>query len=165
MPIVPMVTPCLKAMPPNRLQQGLETVPTHRLINDEFVLGERAVLEGFARLRRAQPPLVQKAAEDRAVNEKPEAPFCGERAHRSFGPTVEKRILDLMRDHGNTRVDQRAEPGSVEVGDPDMPDCPFAAEGVEMARHFDVAVHGVVPPMKLDQVERVAAQVVFAIDR
>ena len=82
--------------PAERPEQLLEQVPAAEIVDDQLVLGERPVLEGRPRLRRAEPAVGEEPAGDRAVAEEVDAVPPAEVDEAVFRPIVDQRILDLQ---------------------------------------------------------------------
>jgi len=70
-------------------EQRLEAPPPTRLIDDQLVLGERAVLERLLRLGLPEPPRAEESSRERAVAEEPHPMPRAEWRHRARGTTIE----------------------------------------------------------------------------
>src|SRR5690348_14447604 len=73
-------------------------------------------------------------------------------------PDIEERILHLHRQRRETDLDQLGHVRGVEIGAAEMLDLALALELGEPAGGVAAAGHRIVPPVKLDEVETLAAK-------
>ena len=140
--------------PAERPQQCLEQRPAAEIVDDQLVFGERAVLEGRLRLRRAEPAVAEEPAGDRAVAEKLDAVPPAEVDQPVLRPSVEQRILHL---HGWRAATPAATSSAVRGVSKFVPPrrsiLPSRCSSSSQPRALETARHGVVPPVELDEVE------------
>src|SRR6516225_5884785 len=84
--------------PAKRAEECLEQVPSAEIVDDQLVLGERAVREGRYGLRGAEPVIGEESAGDGAINEEMDVVPAAKVGEAMLGPHVEKRILHLQPD-------------------------------------------------------------------
>lgn len=80
-----------------------------------------------------------------------------ERGHPDLGPAVDKGVLNLIRDHPEAMIADDPQPLGVEIGQPEMADLARLLQIGEMVERVEIALIGIIPPMKLQQVEALHA--------
>src|SRR5262245_2105932 len=77
-------------------QQGLESIPTAELVDDQAVLHQRSILERCRRLRLSKVLLREEPAGERAVTQQTDAVARAACGHLPARPPIEDRILHLV---------------------------------------------------------------------
>ncbi len=110
---------------------------------------------GPLRLGAAQIFLRQQPAEQGAIGQKCNPVIMTERRHPRFGPTIDQRVLHLVRDDADAVICDDAQPLGVEIGQGEVANLAFVTQIGEMLERVEVAFVAVIPPMELEQVETV----------
>ena len=97
-------------------QERLVAIPAERVLNDEEVFDERAVLKlRDVGLRDSKPFFAQEAARHRTVADELHAGFPAERNERFFRASIEKRVLTLIGDDRYAGINELAKVFGIEV--------------------------------------------------
>src|SRR5260370_28705289 len=134
-------------------EELLKQVPATEVIDDQFVLDQRAVLEPESRLRFTEPALGQKGPAYGGVAQPGNTMRPAEFDHLDVWTVVDERILELVSHDGHTGRDDIIEVRGVEIGDSQVRNLAGAAQPIKLERGLHVARNVEIPPVELHEVE------------
>jgi hypothetical protein len=143
---------------PKYSQQILERAPPTKLVDDEHVFRDRAVLEGRLRSRHAQVSVRQETTGYSTIAQQRYAMPATKVHHTRFGAAVEDRILDLVRHYRHAGLKDLFNTRYVEIGQADLLDLARAPQIVETGRDLYVPGNLIIPPVELDQIQLLNTQ-------
>src|SRR4051812_10748821 len=139
-------------------QQLLEKIPAAEIINDQLVFDQRTVGDPVSRLGPVQPTVRQEPAGDSSITQQSDTPGLTGLDHAVQRASIQKRVLQLMCDHRNSRVQQLHQAWNIEVGYTNVRDLALESQATEGHRGLHIAWHRIVPPVELHEVQPVGTQ-------
>ena len=140
-------------------QDCLKRCPAAGRANETAVLHLRPGRERIpVGLGRTEPPVAEKASQQRSVTEQSHA--VRQRIRRELGgeARVEQRSTHLITRNANAAGDRYAQVGGVHVRESDCPDASGITLGFQVPQRVEPARVGECPRMKLQDIDAIGAQ-------
>ena len=140
-----------------RQQHALVRGPSADGLDEAAVFG-LAPVGGIAGIGLSKPALAEEAARQRTVGQQLDATGLAQRTHAAGGAPVQQGKRHLVGGNRQAMAQQQSQMVGVEVRQAQMGNLTALAQARQVLHGIQIARVGVVPPMKLQQVDALHAQ-------